>query len=335
MQTHQISLDTATVGSRLEASKATVEESVAAESLTESDRPGKGRSAPAITCLFDGKAATCVDPRDPQQCTPGASKKAAITITFDEYIAWQFNSSWYSKMKKAAQNTDADLVLLLPAHDAPDEGRLATKCSSPGANASACNTRTYRMNIPENELQEIRKYFTIVRTPWVLPPNLSTNIPREGGCCGAREFMKLNALSLEKYDAVVNLDTDFSIHGSLKPLFDCAASGRFLTARGTISGVNGGMFAVRPSTKLLNHIVADLSQSTADDKRGWNMLGLAPGASYGQAGLQGFLYYYLYQRRSFLVQPGQLDPCEWTGAVYCPALTCTVSPLRHKIRCAQ
>jgi len=147
--------------------------------------------------------------------------------------------------------------------------------------------------------------------------------------------MKLNTLGLEEYDAIVNLDTDITIHGSLRPLFDCAASGRFLTARGSISGVNGGMFAARPSKALLKEVLADLQVSSASEQNGWTLMGLAPGARYDQAGLQGFLYYFFYQRESStkLVTPGQVDPCSWTGAIFCKVSACAITPLRHKIKC--
>merc|ERR1719230_1675677 len=123
--------------------------------------------------------------------------------------------------------------------------------------------------------------------------------------------MKLNAMSLTEYDAVVNLDTDMSVVGSIKPLFDCAAEGRFLTARGSMSGTNGGMFAAKPSKALLYDILVDLSTSVASEEDGWNRRGLAPQAKYGSSGLQGFLYYFFYQRDCEHVNAGQVDPCDW------------------------
>merc|ERR1712087_349384 len=70
--------------------------------------------------------------------------------------------------------------------------------------------------------------------PWIIPPRLSKGVPIDsGGCCGAKEFIKLNAMSLTEYDAVLFYDTDVemrsSVEGPLFPLFDCAASGYFLT----------------------------------------------------------------------------------------------------------
>merc|ERR1719343_1898068 len=145
--------------------------------------------------------------------------------------------------------------------------------------------------------------------------------------------MKLNALSLTDYDAVVNLDTDMSIVGSIKPLFDCAAQGRFLTARGSMSGTNGGMFAVKPNKALLYDIMVKLANSVATEEDGWNNRGLAPQASYGSSCMQGFLYYFFYQRDSEHVDAGQVNPCDWTGAIFCIKKRGCKSPLRHKLIC--
>jgi len=328
---------------------------------------------PDMLCLRDGKSVACVDPHNSSHCTPGASKKPAITFTFDQYISWSFNESWCKKMKDAADKMNADLILMLPSIRAPEDGPPNPNCSNGtlirakseplagmkllqtnhsyrsgrvnitsnrtnGTKASACSAKKKRLHIHATTMVVLKKYFKIVRTPWVVPPGLNKDIPREGGCCGAREFMKLNAMGLEDYDAVVNLDTDFSIIGSLRPLFDCAASGRFLTARGSISGVNGGMFAVKPSKSLLYDVLMDLTMSSSDDKTGWNSLGLAPGATYAQSGLQGFLYYYFYQRRRDPkhehIVSGQVNPCDWTGAVFCdPVKACKTTPLVHKLKC--
>jgi len=268
---------------------------------------------PDKLCLRNNTGVPCVNPLDPKQCTPGASKFPAITMTFDMNIPWKYNKTLYRPLRSMADLMGADLVMLLPSRTAFQE----------------------RVEIPIDTLEEIRQYFRVVRVPWVTPPRLSKRVPLEGGCCGAREFMKLHAIGLEDYDAVVNLDTDFSVHGSLRPLFDCAASGRFLTARGSISGVNGGMFVVRPSKGLLQDLIAELRVSSASETEGWNGRGLAPGARWGQAGLQGFLYYYFYQRGPSRkgALPGQVDPCLWTGAIFCKLSTCGVAPLRHKIRC--
>lgn len=292
---------------------------------------------PDIICIKNDKRTKCVDPHSHAQCKPGSSKKAAITFTFDQYIEWSFNESWYKSVSKAAQRNNADLVLLLPGDEAPYE-KSSEQADSILKRLFGRSTKKKhgRIPIPKSEIHVIKKYFKIVKTPWVVPPGLSEGVPREGGCCGAREFMKLAALSLTEYDAVVNLDTDMSIVGSIQPLFDCAASGRFLTARGSMSGTNGGMFAVKPSKALLYDILIDLSTSVATEEDGWNGRGLAPQAKYGSSGLQGFLYYFFYQKEESNehVLAGQVDPCQWTGAVFCDKKkTCKESPLRHKIKC--
>ena len=49
-----------------------------------------------------------------------------------------------------------------------------------------------------------------VHVPWVAPANLSAGLPFWGGDTGmgSREFMKLHALNLTQYRAVVFYDTD-------------------------------------------------------------------------------------------------------------------------------
>ena len=79
---------------------------------------------------------------------------------------------------------------------------------------------------------------TVETVGWVVPPNLSKHVLVEsGGCCGAREFMKLHAFGMTRYDAVLLVDTDVRIarNASLAPLLGCAADGYFLSTRGTHS----------------------------------------------------------------------------------------------------
>ncbi|KAH8058917.1 hypothetical protein JL720_13933 [Aureococcus anophagefferens] len=48
---------------------------------------------------------------------------------------------------------------------------------------------------------------------WITPPNLSPDVPLEsGGCCGAREFMKLAAYGFADYDALIVVDNDFDVN---------------------------------------------------------------------------------------------------------------------------
>ena len=101
---------------------------------------------------------------------------------------------------------------------------------------------------------------------WVAPPQLSPGVPLEsGGCCGAREFMKLHAFGFDDYDAVAVVDNDFDVDDveRLRPIFDCAAAGHVITTRGAHSAMNGAFAAVPPSAALRDALLAALSTATA------------------------------------------------------------------------
>ena len=101
---------------------------------------------------------------------------------------------------------------------------------------------------------------------WVAPPQLSPGVPLEsGGCCGAREFMKLHAFGFGDYDAVAVVDNDFDVDDveRLRPIFDCAAAGHVITTRGAHSAMNGAFAAVPPSAALRDALLAALSTATA------------------------------------------------------------------------
>jgi len=168
------------------------------------------------------------------------------------------------------------------------------------------------------------KFHTV---PWVLPPNMSASIPIEsGGCCGAREFMKLHVFNMTQYDAIVFYDTDVLIResntsewseGVLTPLFNCAASGYFLSTSCSkhFPWVNGGFFAVRPSIELFDAMLDELARATVNKWTGWNNNGWGPknfGASASQFRMQGFLTYFFYQgTHQKAVQARQVDGCIW------------------------
>ncbi|KAH8095480.1 hypothetical protein JL720_2782 [Aureococcus anophagefferens] len=68
-----------------------------------------------------------------------------------------------------------------------------------------------------------------------------------GGCCGAREFMKLHAFAADYAVAVVDNDFDVDDVERLRPIFDCAAAGHVITTRGAHSAMNGAFAAVPPA----------------------------------------------------------------------------------------
>merc|ERR1719379_2995183 len=119
-----------------------------------------------MMCLRNGKGVKCVNPHDPQQCKPRASLYPAITFTFDQNIPWNKDEAWCKQVKHMAETMSADLVLLLP------QKRSRRKDAA---------TMNDRVPIPSDVMKYLPKYFRIVRTPWVVPPDLSPKIPREGG----------------------------------------------------------------------------------------------------------------------------------------------------------
>ena len=83
--------------------------------------------------------------------------------------------------------------------------------------------------------------------------------------------MKLHALGLHEYDAVLVVDNDFAPAGpwsDFGPLFDCAAEGRLLTTRASYSAVNGALVAAPPSAALLAELLGALATATVGDD-GW------------------------------------------------------------------
>lgn len=192
--------------------------------------------------------------------------------------------------------------------------------------------------------------------PWLVPPNLSAGVPVEsGGCCGAREFIKLQFLMMtqcglrrsrarrgrpeisrdisDRYSSVVVLDSDVRINEDvphpLRGIFDCAASGLFLTSRGSHSGANGGFLAARPDPRTLDLMLDALSRAVVTPTTGWNGVGFGPFRKADHpkfdARVQGFLYWFLYQTRSDSppLKSAQVDPCVYNSQHNLPPHLCT------------
>ena len=106
---------------------------------------------------------------------------------------------------EAAERAGAELVLMLPArlpqHHVTMRGRID------------------RLRRELDGLNGSRIRIEVV--PWAVPPNLSSGVPRHlnreraGGCCGAHEFIKLHALGLSRYDAVLNVDNEVWNRGDM------------------------------------------------------------------------------------------------------------------------
>jgi len=235
-------------------------------------------------------------------------------MVFDLAIDFDYEHYRNHELFLKAAQVDADLVLILPRQGAVVAGEYK------------------RIELPAEQRWELQQYYKIVEVDWITPPGLNKRIPLHGGCCGPREFMKLHALTLYEYDAVINLDNDVSISDQpeqLRHLFDCAASGHFLVSRGSYSEINAGFFAVRPQRQLFFDMVGELQTASATRHTGWSDLGWGPLHKIDDYRMQGFLYYYFYQRGTSWVEVAFLHPCTWTGPRFCG---CYETVLQHKNR---
>ena len=132
--------------------------------------------------------------------------------------------------------------------------------------------------------------------------------------------MKLHALGLQEYDAVLVVDNDFAPAGpwsDFGPLFDCAAEGRLLTTRASYSAVNGALVAAPPSAALLAELLGALATATVGDDgwgdaHSWGPFRKAR-SRVSQARVQGFLYWYYHQQRGVktTIDARQVDACVW------------------------
>ncbi|KAH8068194.1 hypothetical protein JL720_12286 [Aureococcus anophagefferens] len=164
-----------------------------------------------------------------------------------------------AKVARVARRNGADRVVVLPV---PGRQRV------PVANATIAALDDLGIEIRYSE--------------HVVPPKLSAGIKVEsGGCCGAREFLKLEPMGYGEYDAMIVMDLDYDPEDTADfgPLFDCVAEGRVLTTRGPEVPVNGAFLAAR---------------------------------------MQGFFHWFFYRSRASDAaadagagRPAQVDPCVW------------------------
>jgi len=258
------------------------------------------KSSPA-RCTHGGKAVPCLDV---STCPAGGARRPAIVHVFDCHVAYDLERPRKGQdirgVARAAKRDGADLVLLVP------------------------KPRLQRSKLSETARSNLVAWgIKIMEADWVIPPNLSRRVPIEsGGCCGAREFMKLHAFALEPYDVVALMDSDIQIaeNASLRPIFDCAAAGYFLSTRSSGSAVNGGFIVSRTSRALKDRLVRELSHATVLRTSGWNGVGWGPFHVKFDARMQGFMYYFFHQRgpaHQIAAEgygwPAQVDACIWNA----------------------
>ena len=141
----------------------------------------------------------------------------------------------------------------------------------------------------------------IIEVPWVIPPGTSEKVGRD---CGPKDLIRLHALKLTEYHAIMYVDMDVQIIGDIRPVLQCAASGEFMMTEGSGAPMNAGFMALKPEQRMFD--LATWFAANADfsaDKpvlhtlhggwgggSAWPALGTWPGFSCGQ----GFLWTLFY-----------------------------------------
>ncbi|KAH8047462.1 hypothetical protein JL722_13091 [Aureococcus anophagefferens] len=154
----------------------------------------KEEAADARRCTSRGREVACLDV---STCARGAAKKVAIaSATCGEANRTRCDNGTAvgHRLKLAAlgRRAGVDVILVVPRRDLqrePIDAGVARRLAEGGVK-------------PRRPLES-------------------------GGCCGAREFMKLHAFGFADYDAVAVVDNDFDVDDveRLRPIFDCAAAG--------------------------------------------------------------------------------------------------------------
>ena len=215
----------------------------------------------------------------------------------------------------------------------------------------------------------LNDYRIIIQESPVLPNDIATvhyrKLIKTGGCCGAREFLKLYAYNMTNHDAVVHFDSDTIMLQPMDDLLNALfyakefdfkdvplmrpeqflSPGQKINAfitRDYIQGnphmprdadrfaIQGGFFVVKPSRDVLMEMIAIIRRGNYTHQTGWE--GSKIGNFYGAAQIQGFLaYYYSVVHPENVVE---LNRCRYNTMVYdepksaCPACEdCRTTPL--------
>lgn len=209
---------------------------------------------------------------------------------------------------------------------------------------------------PEERTRLEEDGYRIVLAPWVIPPEITYGTAP----CAKQDFIRLNALALDEYDAVLVLDSDVTFYGDVRPILRCASRNFMLSTSGPLSPMNLGVWAFKPSAGLRDTAVA-FGKTAVYQKRGdggsqsggWSSVGFAPagGEFVGAACGQGFVWTLFYKnghrntstvldkvwRESAVPRPRayQLDRCRWNfqgeRTDKCdPSYICSETRLSHK-----
>ena len=171
-----------------------------------------------------------------------------------------------------------DIVVMMPASDIKDLG---------------CHQRALVHNYG------IRMY----EVPWTIPPN--SWYPdywwpgKADGWCGPQDLMRLHALGMDEYNAVVFYDQDVEFQGDMTAVLKCAAKGYFLSASGGVGEpFNVGFFALRPDKRLLRAAEYFGGNVTFTVETGWGKCGFRPSGNkfVGAECGQGFFHTLFYKK---------------------------------------
>ena len=239
--------------------------------------PGPGRSKPEAPgckehCCNDGeRSRDCF--RGVESCAAEGPEKGKFAIVFSHVggVPEKF-LPYLEDARDQAKKGGLDLLLLIPRSDATslEEG--------------------LRMSLKDRGV-------TVVEVDWALPPDMLYH--QKDGWCAPEDLIKLHALTLSTYDAVVMYSNLVQIQGDLLPLLRCAATGRFLATQGGFGEpLNPGFFAVRPDKRLLQAAMIFAREATFAPATGWANGGYAPKEGYyvGAECGSGFLHTLLYKR---------------------------------------
>lgn len=103
-------------------------------------------------------------------------------------------------------------------------------------------------NMEKSELEQ--HGFKIIYVDWVIPPSLHSSIPSK--TCRRQQYMRIHALGLVQYSAVLVVDGSMIIKSDISKILRCAAQNRILFTNSVITPLSSGILAVRPSKEIFS-----------------------------------------------------------------------------------
>lgn len=231
-------------------------------------------------CCNDGtKNGPCFDVEDCAAGVTGGRYAFVYAHVGDPGWPWLtfLDSMWAQALKLEEVGAVADIVVLRPGENIRNLG---------------CQ---HRRLIEQYHLR-------IIEVPWTIPPKSwypSYWWPgKADGWCGPQDLMRLHALALDDYDAVVFYDQDVEFQGDMTPVLKCAARGYFISASGGVGEpFNVGFFALRPDKRLLRAAEIFGASVNFTVETGWGNCGFRPSGSkfVGAECGQGFFHTLFYK----------------------------------------